>query len=206
MFKQLKNLDSAFKFVRLITILVVISSLLICCYNVYTTSQAIKEGQQRVYFIANGKLLDAVAIDKIEVLSVQLQKHVEMFHYYFYNLEPDEDLIKKNINKALYLCDGRAKEEYDNLREQGYYTSVVSSNISQRVDMDSIVVNTDRSPYSFTYYGKLKIVRPTSIATRSLITNGVLRPLKLISNKNPFGFLIERWKIIDNTDLTIEKR
>lgn len=206
MFRQLQNIDSAFKHIRFFSLALVLATVVICCYNSFQTTQAIRESQQKVYFIANGKLIDAVAMDKREVLAVQLRKHVEMFHFYFYSLEPDDELIKKNVTKALYLADDRAKGEYDNLREQGYYAGIVSGNISQRVDMDSVVLNTDQVPYSFTYYGKLKIIRPTTIATRSLVTEGLLRPLQTISENNSYGFLMERWRIIENKDLKIEKR
>jgi len=206
MFKQLQNIDSAFKHIRFFSLVFIIAAAVICCYNTFKTGQLVKESQSKVYFIANGKLIDAVAMDKKEVLAVQLRKHVEMFHFYFYSLEPDDELIKKNVNKALYLADDKAKAEYDNLREQGYYSGVVSGNISQRIDMDSIAINTDQVPYSFTYFGKLKIIRPTTIATRSLVTHGLLRPLQTISENNSYGFLIERWQILANKDLSIEKR
>ena len=206
MFQQLKNLDTAFKHVRLFTLIIIIAASAICYYTIYKTGEAIKQSQHRVYFIANGKLIDAIAIDKKEVLNVQLRKHIENFHYYFFSLEPDEELIKKNINKALYLADDRAKTEYDNLREQGYYAGIVSGNISQRIDVDSIVLDTDHSPNGFTCYAKLKIIRPTSIVTRALVTDGFLRPLQTISDNNSYGFLIERWRILDNKDLTVEKR
>ncbi|MGB8193752.1 MAG: conjugative transposon protein TraK [Chitinophagaceae bacterium] len=206
MFRQFKNIDAAFKHVRVFSLALVLATVIICGYNSYQTSQVIRESQQKVYFIANGKLIDAVAMDKKEVVAVQLRKHVEMFHFYFYSLEPDEELIKKNVTKALYLADDKAKSEYDNLREQSYYSGIVSGNISQRIDMDSVIINTDRSPYSFTYYGKLKIIRPTTIATRSLITQGWLRPLQTISENNSYGYLIERWQILENKDLNTEKR
>jgi conjugative transposon TraK protein len=177
----------------------------ICIYTLYTTHREKEAGLKRVYFIANGRLLEAVAINGNEVLSIQLKKHIEMFHLYFYSLEPDDDYVKKNITKALYLADYTAKQEYDNLAESGYYTQIVSGNISQRIDVDSIAVNTDREPYTFTYYGKLKIIRPTSIVIRSLISKGQLRTTK-ISDNNVQGFIIERWGVIENKDLKIENR
>jgi len=48
-------------------------------------------------------------------------------------------------------------------------------------------------------------VRPTTIATRSLISEGYIRVTD-VSDNNPHGFLIERWNVIENKDLTIEKR
>jgi hypothetical protein len=83
---------------------------------------------------------------------------------------------------------------------------MISANTSQQVEEpDSISVNINQSPWYFRYYGKLKIVRPTTIATRSLISEGYLRETD-VSDNNPHGFLIERWNVIENKDLTIEKR
>lgn len=206
MFKQFRNIDSAFKHIRLFSLILVAATGIICCYNIYKSNETIRGAQNRVYFIANGKLLDAISIDRTEVLAVQLRKHVEMFHTYFYSLEPDDALIKKNVTKALYLADDRAKSEYDNLREQGYYAGIVAGNISQRIDVDSIVINTDQTPYAFMFYGKLKIIRSTSIVTRSIVTEGLLRSLQTISDNNSYGFLIEKWRIVNNKDLNIEKR
>lgn len=206
MFKQFKNIDTAFKQIRLYSIAFLLANCIICCYVLYTTFQEKKLLTGRVYFIANGKLLEAIAIDKKDVLTVQMRKHVETFHHYFFSLEPDDAVIKKNVTRALYLSDDKAKAEYDNLKEQGYYSGIISGNISQRIEMDSIHLSTDQTPYHFTYYGKLKIIRATSIVTRSLITEGSLRQLQTVSDNNAFGFLIERWTILENRDLNIEKK
>jgi len=121
-------------------------------------------------------------------------------------LEPDEELNKKHITAALYLADNTGRQEYENLSENGYYSNIVSGNISQKVEEpDSIYIDVNKSPYYFKYYGKIKIIRSTSITTRSLVTEGVIRVIS-ISAKNPHGFLIEKWKIVENKDLSIEKR
>ena len=207
MFKQLLNIDSAFKHVRLFSIAFLLAMVIVCCFIDYNASQVLKRGQQRIYILLNGKLLDAMAIDRADSLSVEISDHVKMFHYYFYSLEPDEAIIKKHITNALYLADNSAKQEYDNLTESQYYSNIISGNVSQQMeDPDSIQVNLNVIPYTFRYYGKLRIVRSTSITTRSLVSEGIIRVLKSVDPKNPHGFLIEHWKILDNKDLTIQKR
>jgi conjugative transposon TraK protein len=205
-FKQFKNIDSAFKHIRLFSIAFLVANCIVCCYILYMHYKDSQANRNRVYVIENGKLLDAIAINRSDKLEIEIRDHVKMFHFYFFSLEPDNEVIKRNITKALYLADSKAKAEYDNLSEKGYYSSLISANISQKVeDYDSIYVDINRSPYYFRYHGKLKIVRTTSIATRTLITEGYLRKTDE-SNNNPHGFLIEGWNIIENKDLTIEKR
>jgi len=206
MFKQFKNIDTAFKHIRLFSLVFLLVNCITCCYTLYISNQDIQASQSRVYVIANGKLLEAIATDRSDKLAVEIRDHVKMFHYYFYSLEPDDAIIKKNITKALYLADRTAKSEYDNLYEKGYYSASISANISQRVDEpDSISVNIAQVPYHFKYYGKLKIIRTTSIATRSIVTEGEIR-ITQSSDNNSHGFLIEKWNILENKDLSVEKR
>ena len=128
-----------------------------------------------------------------------------MFHQYFFTLDPDDKVIRANIAKALYLADGSAKEQYDNLKGNSYYSNIISGNISQSVEADSIVVNVKGYPFYFRYYGKEKIIRPVSIVIRSLVTEGYLRNVER-SDNNPHGFLIERWKILENKDIKTTPR
>lgn len=206
MFQQFKNIDTAFRHIRLFSIVFLAANLVICLYTIYRSSNTIQKGQQKIYVLLNGKLLDAMGVDRADSLGVELRDHIKMFHYYFYSLQPDDEVNKKHIISALYLADNTARTEYDNLMESGYYMNIVSGNISQQVlDPDSITVDINQKPYYFRYYGKLKITRPTSILTRSLITEGYIR-VTAISSHNPHGFLIERWRVLQNQDLSLQKR
>lgn len=205
MFKQLKNIDSAFKHIRLFSFVLITANLLLCAYVVYACLSAVQQDRKQVYVLANGKLLKAIGTNREANLKVELRDHIKMFHHYFFTLDPDDEVIQKNISSALYLADGSASRQYDNLKESGYYAGIISGNITQRVQMDSIVLNTDALPYYFRYYGKLKIVRPTTEVVRNLVTEGYVRETSR-SDNNPHGFLIERWKILANRDLKVIQR
>jgi conjugative transposon TraK protein len=206
MFKQLTNIESSFKHIKWFSLAMVMSSIIISIYALYESHTTIRSMQGKVYVIAGDKFMQAVATERSENLPVEIRAHVGNFHQAFFELEPDDAVIKRNITKALYLADISAKQEYDNLRESGYYSDVISGNISQRVlDPDSILVNMALQPYYFRYYGKLQIIRATSIATRSIVSEGYIRMSK-ISDNNAHGMLIEKWKVLDNRDLFIEKR
>lgn len=206
MFKQLTNIESSFNHIKWFSLALVLGTVIISIYALYQSHSTIHRMQRKVYVIAGDKLMHAVAADRWENLPVEIRAHVRNFHQAFLGLEPDDALIKRTITKALYLADVSAKQEYDNLRESGYYNDIISGNISQRVlDPDSIQVNIAIQPYYFRYFGKMQIVRATSITTRSIITEGNIRMSK-ISDNNEHGMLIERWKVIANRDLFIEKR
>ncbi|PSL42818.1 conjugative transposon TraK protein [Chitinophaga niastensis] len=205
MLTHLKNIDTSFRHIRLFSYVLIVANALTCCYVVYSCQQSIRLMQSKVLVIANSKLFQATAASREAFLPIEIKDHVETFHFNFYTLAPDELVIKKNVTKALYLADISAKEEYDNLKESGYYSSIVSANISQTIEPDSVSINLDTTPYQFTYFGKIKIVRSSSILIRSLITTGTIR-ITTPSDNNVHGMLIEKWRIIDNKDLSIQKR
>lgn len=207
MFRHAAHIDTAFRHVRGFCLLFLVACTVICLYDLYSYSKKSERLSNRVYILENGKLFEAVAIDRRDSLAVEIRDHVKMFHYYFFNLEPDDEMIRNAMSKALYLADASAKRVFSDLTESGYYTNLISGNISQKVqDYDSIEVDSEHSPIRFRYIGKLRIVRSTSIVTRSLITEGTIRILSKVSNQNPHGFLIEHWTIVENKDLKTENR
>jgi conjugative transposon TraK protein len=114
-------------------------------------------------------------------------------------------VIDGNLAKAMYLADHSAKKQYYNLKETGYYSNIISGNISQKINVDSVTVDTRQQPYYFKCFATIRIIRPNSIVTRNLITEGFLRNVER-SDHNPHGFLIERWNTIENKDLKTESR
>jgi conjugative transposon TraK protein len=130
---------------------------------------------------------------------------VRTFHHHFITLDPDDKVIQANIAKALYLADASAKKQYDNLKENRYYSNVISGNISQEIDIDSIRIDINQYPFYFRCFARQRLIRTTSIVTRSLVTEGYLRNVSR-SDNNPHGFLIEKWNTLENQDIKTENR
>lgn len=205
MFQQLKNIDTAFKHIRLFSLVIIVMCAFICCYTVYKSYQLIAQTQERIYILSNGKALEAFSAERKDNIPVEARDHVKMFHHFFFTLDPDDKMIQTNITKALYLADASAKRQYDNLKESRYYSNIISGNISQNIEVDSIRINLDNYPYYFRYYSKQRITRATSVVIRSLVTEGYLRNVAR-SDNNPHGFLIERWNTMENKDIKTVNR
>ncbi len=205
MFKQLQNIDSAFRHIRAFSLAFLLACTAISCLALYHSYRQVQAAQERIYILAAGKALEAFSADRRENIPVEARDHVRTFHHYFFTLAPDDKAIESQLAKALYLADGSAKRQYDNLRESGYFTDLITGNISQEITVDSIQVNTARSPYHFRCYARQQLTRATSVLTRSLVTEGYLRPVTR-SDHNPHGFLIERWTTLENRDLHIKSR
>jgi len=170
MFRQTKNIDTAFRQVRTFTLIIIVCCCCITAYALYVSNNSITETGKRIYILANGKVIEAFASDRKDNIPVEARDHIKTFHQYFFTLDPDEKVIRANISKALYLADRSAKDQYDNLKSNSYYSNIIAGNISQSVETDSIVVDINQYPFYFRYYGKEKNIRLLSIVTRILNT------------------------------------
>jgi conjugative transposon TraK protein len=205
MFKQFKNIDTAFRHIKTFSIVFAVVCLVLCAFVIVKSFEVIEKAQSRVYILTNGKVLEAFSAGRKDNIVAEARDHVATFHRYFFTLSPDDKAIDSNIKKALYLADHSAKKQYDNLRENGYYANIISGNISQEIAIDSISIDVNEYPITFQCKARQIITRSTSVVTRSLITEGALRSVER-SDNNSHGFLIEKWSTLENKDIKIENR
>jgi conjugative transposon TraK protein len=200
MFTHLKNIDTAFKHIKVFSYLLILACVGISCFAVYKSYQSSTDFKNHIYILANGKALEAFAADRKSNIPVEARDHIKMFHEDFFTLDPDDKQVQATITKALYLADESAKTQYDNLKESGFYANLISGNISQQVAVDSIQLDMNQYPFAFKCFATEKLIRTSSAVTRSLVTKGYLRNVNR-SDNNPHGFLIEKWEILENNDL-----
>ncbi|MES2418305.1 MAG: conjugative transposon protein TraK [Bacteroidota bacterium] len=199
MFTQLRNIDTAFRHIKAFSIFLILACIAISGFAVWKSYDMVKITQAKIYILANGKAIEAFSSERRDNLPVEIRDHVKMFHHYFFTLDPDEKVIKRNIGNALNLSDQSAKKSYDNLKEQGFYSNLISANISQEIVTDSIKLDIDQYPFYFRCYATQKLIRSSSTIIRKLVTQGYLRNVGR-SDNNPHGFLIERWETLENRD------
>jgi conjugative transposon TraK protein len=205
MFKKMQNIETAFQYIRSVSLAVIAGSIALSGYIIHQSYGLASHTQNKVYVLANGKILQAYASERKDNIAVEARDHVKTFVNDFFTLSPDDKAIEENITKALYLADGSAKSQYDNLKESNYYSNIISGNVNQTVKVDSVLVDISQYPLFFKCYATQILTRPTSIVTRSLISQGYLRNVERSEN-NSHGLLIERWNILENRDLNIKNR
>jgi conjugative transposon TraK protein len=199
MFTQLKNIDTAFQHIKRFSYLLVLACLAISCFAIYKSYQSSTDFKNHIYILANGKALEAFAADRKTNIPVEARDHIKIFHEDFFNLDPDDKQVQAAVTKALYLADGSAKTQYDNLRESGFYANLIAGNISQQITVDSIRLDVNQYPYYFKCFATEKLTRTSSVVSRTLVTQGYLRDVSR-SDNNPHGFLIEKWETLENSD------
>ncbi len=205
MFKKAAYIDSAFRHIRSFSVVFLVGCATVSGFALFKAFQVTESSQQRVFILDRGKLIEAFAADRMDNIDVEARDHVSVFHHDFFTLDPDEKVIKAHLTKALYLADGSAKKQYDNLKEEGYYNNLIAGNISQELIIDSVVIDSHQYPYHFTCIAKEKLIRSSSLVTRNLVTTGYLRNVAR-SDNNPHGLLIEKWVILENKDVRTEAR
>jgi conjugative transposon TraK protein len=205
MFTHLKNIETAFSHIKRFSNYFLAGCTIISCFAIFKSYQHADQAENHIYILANGKAMEAIAADRKDNIPVEARDHIKTFHDDFFTLDPDEKVIDANMSKALYLADESARDQYNDLKEKSYYRNLISGNISQKIDVDSIMLDINQYPYYFKCFATEKLIRSTSTVTRSLVTQGYLRNVAR-SDNNPHGFLILHWETLANKDTTIQKQ
>ncbi|MGE8513599.1 MAG: conjugative transposon protein TraK [Chryseobacterium culicis] len=205
-FKTLRNIESSFKQIRLFTFVFAVLCFGVVGVVVFKSYQFAEEQRQKIYVLDNGKsLMVALSQDMSINRPVEAREHVRRFHELFFTIAPDKNAIESNIKRAFNLADQSAFNYYKDLQEKGYYNRIISGNIQQRIEVDSVVANFDSYPYDVKTYARQFIIRSSNLTIRNLVTNCSLVN-SVRSDSNPQGFIIEKFNVLENRDVeTVER-
>ena len=212
----IKNLENKIKLVLIICSLFLTGCVIISISSIWTARTMVNDAHQKVYVLdGNARTMVNDAHQKVyvldgnvpilvnrstmeETLDVEAKSHVEMFHQFFFTLAPDDKYIKYTTEKAMYLVDETGLAQYNTLKEKGFYSNIMGTSAVFSIFCDSIKFNKDNM--EFTYYGRQRIERRTSILMRELVTAGQLKRVPRTDN-NPHGLLITNWRTLLNKDI-----
>jgi conjugative transposon TraK protein len=205
-FKILRNIESSFKQIRLFTFVFAVLCFGVVGVVVFKSYQFAEEQRQKIYVLDNGKsLMVALSQDMSINRPVEAREHVRRFHELFFTVAPDKNAIESNVKRAFNLADQSAFNYYKDLQEKGYYNRIISGNIQQRIEVDSVVANFNSYPYGVKTYARQFIIRSSNLTIRNLVTDCSLVN-SVRSDSNPQGFTIEKFNVIENRDVeTVER-
>lgn len=205
-FKSLNNIETSFKQIRFFGIVFICLCGAITGYSVWSSYNFAEAQRQKIYVLDSGKsLMLALSQDLSQNRPVEAKEHIKRFHELFFTLSPDKSAIESNIKRALLLADRSAFNYYNDFAEKGYYNRIISGNVNQLMQVDSVICNFDNYPYRAVTYARQMIIRESNLTERSLITKcNLLNSVR--SDNNPHGFTIEAFEIIENKDLKTQKR
>jgi conjugative transposon TraK protein len=205
-FKSLKNIETSFRQIRFFGIVFVCLCAGIAGYSIYSAYNFAEAQRQKIYVLDGGKsLMLALSQDLAQNRPVEAREHVKRFHELFFTLSPDKNAIESNIKRSLFLVDRSAFAYYKDLTEKGYYNRIISGNINQTLQVDSVACDFDKYPYRIATYARQMIVRESNITERSLVTRcNLINSVR--SDNNPHGFTMEAFEIIENKDIRVINR
>ena len=195
----LKKLENKIKLVLIITSLFLTGCVVISLGSLFVARGMVADAHKKIYVLDGTVPILVKQTTMDETFEVEAKSHVEMFHNLFFTLAPDDKYIDYTIKKAMYLIDESGLAQYNALKEKGFYNNIIGTSTICSIFCDSIKL--DEKKLTFTYYGRQRIERRTSILMRQLITAGSLRRVPRTEN-NPHGFIIFGWRTLVNKDLS----
>ena len=205
-FKTLRNIENSFRQIRLYAIAFALLCATVTGYALWKSYGFAEQQRHKIYVLDNGKsLMLALAQDASVNRPVKAREHVRRFHELFFTLAPDKNAIESNMKRAFNLADKSAFDYYKDLSEKGYYNRIISGNVQQRIEIDSVACDFDTYPYSVRTYAKQFIIRSSNVTKRSLVTSCFLVN-SVRSDNNPQGFNIEKFSVVENRDIEVIER
>lgn len=195
----IKNLENKIKLTMIVSLMFMLGCIIISVIALFTAKGMVDDAHKKVYVLDSNHVPIMVSQnDMSETLDVEAKSHIELFHHLFFTLAPDDKYIKYTMDKAMYLVDETGLAQYNALKEKGFYNNIMGTSAVFSIFCDSIKFDKDKM--EFTYYGRQRIERRTSILMRQLVTAGQLKRVPRTEN-NPHGLLITNWRTLLNKDI-----
>ena len=198
-----KSIEQKIKINKAVSIFAILASIVIVIAGLFFSYKIVEDSRKSIYILDNGVPILVKQTDELLNRPVEYKSQVELFHRLFFTLAPDDEYIKQNVEKSLYLIDDTGKKEYTNLKEKGFYNQLVSSSSMITVNADSIRL--DVANKRFVFFGRQVINRRSTIIIRKLITEGNFEDVIRTPN-NPHGVILKNWKILDNSEISSESK
>lgn len=199
----IRNIENKIKLAAIISIGAFVTSIVIVLIAMFFAVQLVHDERKNIYVLDGSTPLLAQQTGQEVNLEVECRSHINQFHTLFFTMPPDDDFMKHNMEKAMYLVDESGLRQLNNLKEKGYFNSIMATSATVTIKTDSILM--DMTNMSFEYHGIQRIERQTSVAKRQIITTGTLRQVPRTFN-NPHGLIIGDWKTILNKDLDYQQK
>ena len=201
-----KDIEKSFRRQSVLTIVAVGGAFLFAlAVSLWALSFAEKQ-REKIYVLDQGKsLLLALQTDAVLSKDVEIRDHVTRFHELMFTLSPQKQTIQENLDRAFNLADRSAFDYSQDLAEKGYYSRIVSANISQQMMVDSVKFVSSTYPWQVKTHARQYVVRESKVSLYSFVsTCQVIEGRR--SDANPHGLLIERFKVISNDLIETRKR
>lgn len=198
--KYFETIETSFKKMRLITVASIASGVAVALGAVYIAGRQMVSNNDNIYVIDRGSAVMAARSGEDAYRDLEVRDHIERFHELMFNLSPNSESIRRNLDRALTMSDRSAYEYWSDLSERGFYSRIVSANISQEIVIDSVTVDMSSYPYQAKTYAKVFMLRESNITAYDFESSCRLVDVER-SQSNPHGLMIEKFRVSRNENL-----
>ena len=203
--KHFNDIDQSFKAMKWVTAIALAASAVAMLGTVLLYISKTEALIGTIYVVDRGSAVMANRSPEDGYRDIEADDHVLRFHELMLNVTPNAESIKRNIDRALILCDKSAYDYYMDLSEKGFYQRMISANITQEFVADSVRVNMESYPYKVTTYGKLYLMRESNINLYEFESQGQLVEVER-SPSNPHGLMLEKFHVTRNENIGSRRR
>ena len=203
--KYFDTIETSFRKLKFITVASIASGVIIALGAVYISGQQMLSNNDNIYVIDRGSAVMAARNGQDAYRDLEVKDHIERFHELMFNLSPNSESIKRNLDRALVMSDKSAYDYWSDLSERGFYSRIVSANISQEIVIDSVKVDMSSYPYQAKTYAKVFMLRESNITAYDFESSCRLVDVER-SQSNPHGLMIEKFRVSKNENLGTRQR
>ena len=177
----------------------------VCVGVVLLSFMFVRQSRDAVYVVDKGTTIMATIASGDIQRDLEVEDHVRRFHQLMFNLAPSTESQRRNLEQALHMADRSAYDWWQDQSESGYYARLVSANITQEIQIDSVRFSMQQYPYPARLYGKVFLTRESNITAYDFMSECRLSDVPR-SPSNPHGLLVERFAVRRYESLGTRKR
>lgn len=201
-----KDIEKSFKGLNRLTFLCVGLSFIFSLTVGLAALNYAERQREKIYVLDQGKsLLLALQTDAVMSKEIEVRDHVTRFHELMFTLSPQKQTIQENLDRAFNLADRSAYEYSQDLAEKGYYSRLVSANISQQMIVDSVVFQGNGYPYQVKTYARQYVIRESTMSEYAFVSSCQVLDASR-SDVNPHGLIVEKFAVLENNLIETRKR
>jgi len=174
---------------RFVVIAVIIAAVLISTFSLVTTYKIYQKSLHSAFAISSdGTVIPLQMVTQKENLEVEALAHLELFHQYFYGINPNN--YKKNLEKALWLGNSSVDNVYRQKKATGFYNRLLQYSLIQEVTEIHSKLDLSKEPYRFETTVKFSVHRGDVTDHYKQVTTGYLIVVDRNFPHNTHGLLI----------------
>jgi len=184
-----KNIYKVLDQNRCIVWSLVIGMTVTCVVAILSILKLHRETVDKAFMVnTDGNVIPLKLVSQRENLGVEVLSHLDLFHTYFYNIDPSN--YEKNLEKALWLGNSSVDALYRQKKSDGVYNRLLQYSLVQKVLRIESEIEVSQEPYPFRTTTLFEINRGTVTDTYELVTTSNLIHVDRNFPKNTHGLLI----------------